>query len=167
MDGKEKRVKGYTVIECIAYIAISSIVLLLIMNVTIDGYKYSLYRAEQLKREDEIDNAILNIRKIFNERDNTNYIIENNYIKILKEKEGFENVNNDSAGESVFINGKEIKIGNKNIRVYYYYYDSAGNKQLKTSNLILEDVSKCSFFKKENLIYMDLKVDEKEYLICM
>ena len=36
----------------------------MIMNLSIEGYKYSIDRAERLKREDEIDNAILNMRKI-------------------------------------------------------------------------------------------------------
>ena len=70
MDGKKKRREGYTLIECLAYILISSIILLIIMNLSIEGYKYSIDRAERLKREDEIDNAILNMRKIFNEKEN-------------------------------------------------------------------------------------------------
>ena len=61
MDGKKKRRKGYTLIECLAYISISSIILLMIMNLSIEGYKYSIYRVEKLKREDEIDNAIKSV----------------------------------------------------------------------------------------------------------
>ena len=95
MDGKKKRRKGYTLIECLAYISISSIILLMIMNLSIEGYKYSIYRVEKLKREDEIDNAILNMRKIFNEKDNTKYRVVDGYIRILKEKEGFEEVKNE------------------------------------------------------------------------
>lgn len=169
MDGKKKRRKGYTLIECLAYILISSIILLMIMNLSIEGYKYSIYRVEKLKREDEIDNAILNMRKIFNEKDNTKYRVVDGYIRILKEKEGFEEVKNEenNGSSTVFTNGKEIKLNGKDLRVYYYYFDSKENGDLKTSNLILKDVSKCRFFKKDNIIYMDLEIDSREYLICI
>lgn len=139
------------------------------MNLSIEGYKYSMYRAERLKREDEIDNAILNMRKIFNEKENTDYKIVGDYIRILKEKDGFEEVKNEKVSKdtTIFTNGKEIKLNNKELRVYYYYFDSNKNGILKTSNLILKDVSKCKFFKKENTIYMNLEIDSKEYLICI
>lgn len=169
MDGKKKRRKGYTLIECLAYILISSIILLMIMNLSIEGYKYSIYRVEKLKREDEIDNAILNMRKIFNEKDNTKYRVVDGYIRILKEKDGFEEVKNEenNGSSTVFTNGKEIKLNGKDLKVYYYYFDSKENGDLKTSNLILKDVSKCKFFKKDNIIYMNLEIDSREYLICI
>lgn len=169
MDGKRKRIKGYTLIECLAYILISSIILLMIMNLSIEGYKYSIYRVERLKREDEIDNAILNMRKIFNEKDNTKYKVVDDYIRILKEKDGFEEVKNeeDNKLSTIFTNGKEIKLKNNELRVYYYYFDSKENGDLKTSNLILKDVSKCKFFKKDNIMYVNLEIDSREYLICI
>lgn len=141
----------------------------MIMNLSIEGYKYSIDRAERLKREDEIDNAILNMRKIFNEKDNTNYKVIDNYIRILKEKDGFEEVKNEENNKSstIFTNGKEIKLNNKELRVYYYYFDVKENGDLKTSNLILKDVSKCEFFKKDNIIYMNLEIDSREYFICI
>lgn len=141
----------------------------MIMNLSIEGYKYSIYRVEKLKREDEIDNAILNMRKIFNEKDNTKYRVVDGYIRILKEKEGFEEVKNEenNGSSTVFTNGKEIKLNGKDLRVYYYYFDSKENGDLKTSNLILKDVSKCKFFKKDNIMYMNLEIDSREYLICI
>ena len=126
------------------------------MNLSIEGYKYSVHRTERLKREDEIDNAILNMRIIFNEKDNTNYKIVDGYIRILKDKDS-----------TIFTNGKEIKLNNKELKVYYYYFDAKENRNLKTSNLILKDVSKCKFYKKENTIYMNLEIDSKEYFICI
>ena len=139
------------------------------MNLSIEGYKYSVHRTERLKREDEIDNAILNMRKIFNEKDNTNYKIVDGYIRILKEKDGFEEVKNEEGNKdsTIFTNGKEIKLNNKELKVYYYYFDAKENGNLKTSNLILKDVSKCKFYKKENTIYMNLEIDSKEYFICI
>ena len=139
------------------------------MNLSIEGYKYSMHRTERLKREDEIDNAILNMRKIFNEKDNTNYKIVDGYIRILKEKDGFEEVKNEEGNKdsTIFTNGKEIKLNNKELKVYYYYFDAKENGNLKTSNLILKDVSKCKFYKKENTIYMNLEIDSKEYFICI
>lgn len=141
----------------------------MIMNLSIEGYKYSIDRAERLKREDEIDDAILNMRKIFNEKDNTNYKVIDDYIRILKEKDGFEEVKNEENNKSstIFTNGKEIKLNNKELRVYYYYFDVKENGDLKTSNLILKDVSKCKFFKKDNIIYMNLEIDSREYFICI
>lgn len=141
----------------------------MIMNLSIEGYKYSIDRAERLKREDEIDNAILNMRKIFNEKDNTNYKIVDGYIRILKEKDGFEEVKNEEGNKdsTIFTNGKEIKLNGKELRVYYYYFDAKEKGDLKTFNLILKGVSKCKFFKKDNIIYMNLEIDSKEYFICI
>lgn len=141
----------------------------MIMNLSIEGYKYSVHRTERLKREDEIDNAILNMRKIFNEKDNTNYKIVDGYIRILKEKDGFEEVKNEEGNKdsTIFTNGKEIKLNNKELKVYYYYFDAKEKGDLKTSNLILKGVSKCKFFKKDNIIYMNLEIDSKEYFICI
>ena len=85
MDGRKRVKRGYTLIECIAYIFISSLFTMIIVNTTLDAYKYSILRTELVNREDAIDNAILNIKKILNESDNISYIVKNNKIEIIKE----------------------------------------------------------------------------------
>ncbi|GAA0069176.1 hypothetical protein UT300003_06990 [Clostridium sardiniense] len=164
MDGRKRFKKGYTIIECIAYIFISSVLVTLIMNTTLEIYKYTSRRTEMINREDEIDNAILNIRKIFNEVGNTKYIVNNNKIEIIKEEQGKEQVDNNSS--DINVNSKEFEVISRNLRVKYYSFNN-GNKEYKTSNLILENVKSFNVYKKENLIYMEIVVDDRSYLVCL
>lgn len=159
MDGRKRCKRGNTLIECIAYIFISSLLTMIIVNTTLEAYKYAVTRAELINREDSIDNAILNIRKIFNESDNTTYIVKNNRIQIIKEYE--EKV--DDYNE---ISLKEFEVIDGNLRVKYYKIND-GIKEFKTSNLILKDVEKFNIYVKKNLLYAELKVDEREYFICL
>lgn len=165
MDGRRKCKRGYTLIECIAYIFISSLLTMMIVNTTIEVYKYGVIRTEMINREDSIDNAILNIRRIFNEIDNTTYIVNNNRVEIIKEHEKKEQVDNENTID-VNIKLKEFEIVDGNLRVKYYSINK-GNKELKTSNLILEDVKEFNIYAKKNLLYAELKVDEREYFICL
>ncbi|MGG7095981.1 type II secretion system protein [Clostridium sardiniense] len=164
MDGRKRFKKGYTIIECIAYIFISSVLVTLIMNTTLEIYKYTSRRTEMINREDEIDNAILNIRKIFNEAGNTKYIVNNNKIEIIKEEQGKEQVDNNSS--DINVNSKEFEVISRNLRVKYYSFNN-GNKEYKTSNLILENVKSFNVYKKENLIYVEIVVDDRSYLVCL
>lgn len=165
MDGRKKFKRGYTIIECIAYIFISSILSIIIMNTTIEIYKYAVIRTEMINREDEIDNAILNIRKIFNEIDNTRYIVNNNKVEIIKEEQGKEEVDNQTSID-VNVNSKEFEIISGNLRVKYYSFTN-GKKEFKTSNLILDDVESFKIYKKESLLYMEMIVDKRGYLVCL
>lgn len=165
MDGRRKYKRGYTIIECIAYIFISTILTIIIMNTTIEIYKYAAIRTKMINREDEIDNAILNIRKIFKEVDNTKYIVNNNKVEIIKEEQGKEAVNNQNSTD-VNVKSKEFEIISGNLRVKYYSFNN-GKKEFKTSNLILENVESFKIYVKESLLYMEMIVDKREYFICL
>lgn len=173
MDGrkiKKLRKGGFTLIECIAYIFISTIILTIITTITIDGYKHFIRRGEFINREDEIDNAILSIRKIFNDVNNTDYIIKNNKIEIIKEEQGIEEVNNknNAINKDLNVKSKEFEVISGNLYVKYYSYNEYENKRKhETSNIILENVENFNAFKKKNLIYVDLIVDGREFLICL
>ncbi len=172
MDGrkiKKLRKGGFTLIECIAYIFISTIILTIITTITIDGYKHFIRRGEFINREDEIDNAILSIRKIFNDVNNTDYIIKNNKIEIIKEEQGIEEVNNkNNINKDLNVKSKEFEVISGNLYVKYYSYNEYENKRNhETSNIILENVENFNAFKKKNLIYVELIVDGREFLICL
>ena len=157
MDGRKRVKRGYTLIECIAYIFISSLLTMIIVNTTIEGYKYPVLRAELVSREDSIDNAILNIRKILNEPDNVSYIVENNKIEIIKEYKENNHLERDL---------KKLEVVDGNLRVKYYVINDKYT-EFKMSNLILKDVEEFNVYVKKNLLYAELKVDEREYLICL
>lgn len=157
MDGRKRVKRGYTLIECIAYIFISSLLTMIIINTTLDAYKYSILRAELVNREDAIDNAILNIKKILNESDNISYIVKNNKIEIIKEFKENNNLERDL---------KKLEVVDGNLRVKYYVIDDKYT-EFKMSNLILNDVEEFNVYVKKNLLYAELKVDEREYLICL
>lgn len=157
MDGRKRVKRGYTLIECIAYIFISSLLTMIIINTTLDAYKYSILRAELVNREDAIDNAILNIKKILNESDNISYIVKNNKIEIIKEFKENNNLERDL---------KKLEVIDGNLRVKYYVIDDKYT-EFKMSNLILNDVEEFNVYVKKNLLYAELKVDEREYLICL
>ena len=151
MDGrkiKKLRKGGFTLIECIAYIFISTIILTIITTITIDGYKHFIRRGEFINRED---------------------IIKNNKIEIIKEEQGIEEVNNkNNINKDLNVKSKEFEVISGNLYVKYYSYNEYENKRKhETSNIILENVENFNAFKKKNLIYVDLIVDGREFLICL
>lgn len=165
LDGRRLKKKGFTMIECMGYIFISSILAFVIMALTVDVYKYSIERNKIIKREDEIDRAILNLKKIFSEIDNTNYIVKNNNIEIIKEIQSNENVDNN---ETIEVKSKRFEVISNNLYVKYYSYNKYTKEwKYKTSNMILDNVQDFKVYKKDKLIYIGLKVDDWEYFICM
>ncbi|MDQ0149276.1 hypothetical protein ACFO6R_06660 [Eubacterium multiforme] len=170
MDGTKRKKDGFTLIECIAYIFISTIILCLITTITIDGYKHFIRRGEFINREDEIDNAILTIRKIFSDVNNTDYIIKDNKVEIIKEEEGIEEVNNKNnvINKNLNVKSKEFEVISGNLYVKYYSYNQFQNKKkYETSNIILKNVEEFNVLKKENLIYANFIVDGREFLVCL
>lgn len=160
--------RGFTLIECLAYVFISSIIVICLITLTLDVYSYSSERNNSIKREDEIDRAILNIKKIFSEVDNTNYKIGRDEIEISKEEETLEEINNSDNiyDKKLVVKYKKIYLVSKTLQVRYYK-EVSGSKVSVATNLILNDVNKLNFHKKGKLIYMELGIDDKEYLICM
>lgn len=160
--------KGFTLIECLAYVFISSTIVICLITLTLDVYSYSSERNNFIKREDEIDRAILNIKKIFSEVDNTNYKIGRDEIEISKEEETLEEINNSDNiyDKKLVVKYKKIYLVSKTLQVRYYK-EVSGSKVNVATNLILNDVNKLNFYKKGKLIYMELGIDDKEYLICM
>lgn len=160
--------RGFTLIECLAYVFISSIIVICLITLTLDVYSYSSERNNFIKREDEIDRAILNIKKIFSEVDNTNYKIGRDEIEISKEEETLEEINNSDNiyDKKLVVKYKKIYLVSKTLQVRYYK-EVSGSKVSVATNLILNDVNKLNFHKKGKLIYMELGIDDKEYLICM
>ncbi|WP_024615022.1 prepilin-type N-terminal cleavage/methylation domain-containing protein [Clostridium sp. Ade.TY] len=160
--------RGFTLIECLAYVFISSIIVICLITLTLDVSSYSSERNNSIKREDEIDRAILNIKKIFSEVDNTNYKIGRDEIEISKEEETLEEINNSDNiyDKKLVVKYKKIYLVSKTLQVRYYK-EVSGSKVSVATNLILNDVNKLNFHKKGKLIYMELGIDDKEYLICM
>ena len=63
---------------------------------------------------------------------------------------------------------KEFEVISGNLYVKYYSYNEYENKRNhETSNIILENVENFNAFKKKNLIYVELIVDGREFLICL
>lgn len=161
--------KGFTLIECLAYIFISSIIIVCLIKLTLNAYKYSNERNTLIKKENEIDRAILNIKKIFSEIDNTDYKISknNDEIEISKEEQTSEEINDKNAiDKNLLVKYKKIYLVSKTLMIRYYK-EVAGKKETVTTNIILDDVTKFNVYKKDKLIYVELGIDDKEYLICM
>lgn len=161
--------QGFTLIECLSYIFISSIIILCLIKLTLNTYKYSSERNTLIKKENEIDRAILNIKKIFSEVDNTNYKISKNSdeIEISKEEQKLEEINDkNTIDKNLLVKYKKIYLVSKTLMIRYYK-EVAGKKETVTTNIILDNVTKFIVYKKDKLIYVELGIDDKEYLICM
>lgn len=170
MDGKERIKRGYTIIETMVYIFIGSIILLILGNLTITAEKNYIENVENLKREDEIDRGILNIRKIFNEINISNFNIYDNKVKIEKSSQSNEEIfeGKEEIAVSLPVKSKVLLLKDEDLIVEYYsLYKNSNKEKLETTNLILKNVKDISFFYKGFLIYMKLHIDEEEYLICL
>ena len=136
--------KGYTLIEVVSVIAISIIVMSIGFTLLISTYKYYSNSIEDAVREDEVDNALINIDRLIT-RD---MITEINVRDIDKE---IEVVYSKIYGSDTLLNTKVIKYENGKLVVKTY--DGLRRSFLLATNTILKDVREFNIIKKENIYY--------------
>lgn len=151
----DKRVKGYTLIETVAVIAISTIVMAIGFTLIISTYKSYANMIEESMRTDEIDNALLTIDRLLT----GNMITEINPNIEKKEIE----VNYLRDHEKTLVKTKLIRYQGEKLVVETH--NKGQPNSLLVRNTILKDVKAFTIIKKEKLYYYKITIKTGEEII--
>lgn len=152
------RAKGYTLIEIIAAIAISTIVLTMGCTLIITSYKTYINMVNKSIRQDEIDNALLSIDRMVtgDMMKDINFNVTSNEIIINY----FRDINLN------LINTKIIKRNSEKLSIETHNLSQAPPQStLLARNTILDKVSNFEIIKKGNLYYYKLTLNTGEVII--
>lgn len=147
--------RGYTLIELISVISISTIVMFIGVTLIISSYKNYINIKESAIKEDEIDNVLLTIDRLLTENmikkidnDITNNKIEITYlIEYGKEDEKKKVIRKDA--ETLVVESME-------------------SLNIKNTRVILEKVNEFIIIKKGNLYYYKIMLkDGRDIIRCM
>ncbi|MGN0143925.1 MAG: hypothetical protein ACI398_03010 [Clostridium sp.] len=145
---KYKKNHGFTILESIIYIFLSTIILAEGISLFVSEYDTYLKIKNDSIRANEYDNFYINLNNIISEGTLEDVIVGNDYIELNK--------------------GKIEDNLKKTIRVYegklVVVYSKDGN--ILTYNNMLYNVEKIEVVKKENLIYMNIYDENGEEFIC-
>ncbi|MGL5352238.1 MAG: PulJ/GspJ family protein [Clostridium sp.] len=153
---KNKVKKGYTLIEVIAAIAISTIVLTMGFTLIISTYKAYVDIINKSIRQDEIDNALLSIDRMVT----GNMIIDINFNIVKKEIV----INYLIDKDKNLINTKIIKRNNEKLSIETHNLLQPA-PTLKATNNILDKVSNFEIIKKGNIYYYKIILKSGDVII--
>ena len=152
----DKRVKGYTLIETIAVISISTIVMAIGFTLIISTYKNYANIIEESTRIDEIDNALLSIDRLLT----GNMITEINPNIVKNEIE----VNYLRDHEKTLVKTKLIRHQGEKLVVETHNKGQPDNSLL-VRNTILKDVKAFTIIQKEKLYYYKITLKTGDEII--
>lgn len=147
--------KGYTLLEVVAVIGMSTIAMIIGITIIINIYKNYINIKKDIMRADQIDNALLNIDRLL-----TGYMITE--IKPSSKDSEIE-VKYLMKHKETSIKSKIIKVQRGNLVVETY------NKEESMSALntmpILKEVKNFSIIQKENIYYYKITLKTGEEII--
>ena len=152
----DKRVKGYTLIETIAVISISTIVMAIGITLIISTYKNYANIIEESTRIDEIDNALLSIDRLLT----GNMITEINPDIVKNEIE----VNYLRDHEKTLVKTKLIRRQGERLVVETHNKGQPDNSLL-VRNTILKNVKAFTIIQKEKLYYYKITLKTGDEII--
>ena len=145
---KYKKKKGFTILESMIYIFLSTIILVEGINIFVPMYKSYLEIKSSSIRANEYKNFYINLNNIISEGGLDQIVTGDDYIALCK----------GDFGENL---KKTIRVYDKKIVVVY----SKGNEIL-TYNNMLYDVQQMEVVKKGNLIYINIYDENGDKFIC-
>lgn len=155
---KFNKSRGYTLIEIVAGIAISTIAMMIGITLIFNSYKNYIEIRKEIVRADQIDNAILNIDRLLN-----GYMIK----EIRPNSEG-NKIEIDYLMEDgkISVKGKVINRNGANLMVETHNRENT--KSLLNSMSILRDIKDFNVIKKGKLYYYKIKLKTgKEIINCI
>jgi hypothetical protein len=150
MKHKYKKKNGFTIIESLAYIFLTTIILAEGINLYVSFFKSYIEDVNISIKYDKCQDFFIDLDNIISKGCFENVIVDNNSIKLLK----------DSRVQD---SDKIIKSYNGKIVVKY-----VNGNVTKTINTIIEDIDNFEVKKKGKLIYLVVKDKEgKEFIKCI
>jgi hypothetical protein len=148
--------KGYVLAELLLYISIAMVIVVLAFNVLI----LSLKELKQGKRDeiayDNMINLITYIDNAIREPISKSFAITDTKLTIsLNNTDHEDEILNFTSGELKFL------------RIGYIGSGASKTAVLKESKILLSGVSNARFYKKNNLMYIYIKVGEEEIKKCL
>ncbi|MDU1230302.1 MULTISPECIES: hypothetical protein [Clostridium] len=139
---------GFTILESIIYIFLSTMIIAEGLNLFMPMYKTYLEIKNKSIRSNEYENFYINLNNIISEGAIDNIVIGNDYMTLCKSEFG-DNLK------------KTIRVHDKKIVVVY----SRGDEILTYNNMLF-NIEKIEINKKENLIYMKIYDENGDKYIC-
>lgn len=146
--------KGFTLIEMIIYLAISLLIILILSDIFIVSYKSFNKNIKKDSYINSIENGIIAIkdmsmdsRVIFKEKNNNSLVL-------------YQKFKDFYCVQSIY------KKNNQLIVEYSERYDN-GNYEIKEEETIIKNINDFYVYKKENLLYIKIIKEGKEYIICI
>lgn len=146
--------KGFTLIEMIIYLAVSLLIILILSDIFIISYKSFNKNIKKDRYINSIENGIIAIkdmsmdsRVIFKEKNNNSLVL-------------YQKFKDFYCVQSIY------KKNNQLIVEYSERYDN-GNYEIKAEETIIKNIDNFYVYKKENLLYIKIIKEGKEYIICI
>lgn len=146
--------KGFTLIEMIIYLAVSLLIILILSDIFIVSYKSFNKNIKKDSDINSIENGIIAIkdmsmdsRVIFKEKNNNSLVL-------------YQKFKDFYCVQSIY------KKNNQLIVEYSERYDN-GNYEIKAEETIIKNINNFYVYKKENLLYIKIIKEGKEYIICI
>ena len=146
--------KGFTLIEMIIYLAVSLLIILILSDIFIVSYKSFNKNINKDSCINSIENGIIAIkdismdsRVIFKEKNNNSLVL-------------YQKFKDFYCVQSIY------KKNNQLIVEYSERYDNGGYK-IKAEQTIIKNINDFYVYEKENLLYIKIIKEGKEYIICI
>lgn len=147
---KQSRKVGFTIIESLVYIFVTTIVLVEGINIFTLMYKSYIESSKLTIEYNDLQNFYINLDNMIGEDDLKEILLKDDYILF-------------SYGEKKGDLQKMIRFNDGKIVLVYMR-----NGVVETINIMLENIDKISFKQKEKLIYLIVKEkDGKEFVRCI
>lgn len=157
-----KKKRGYTLVELLAVMAISTIIMSISFNILVSGFRNLNEYYSFIKITCEIDDSLLNIERLLEE-------VKINKVEITTGVSSKLIINSDEGKGDTIKKNTIIFYDNKKIKVRrdkYYVY--SGKLQSSGTNTVLNNVESFEIYKKDKLYYMYLKHESgEERIVCL
>ncbi|MGL4773658.1 MAG: hypothetical protein ACRC2K_08855 [Clostridium sp.] len=139
---------GFTVVEVLAYIAISTIVIGLMMTLSFSLFRSIKVIVNEHRNLNKVESSLINLGGIITGKENKSIGIDGNKIMIyIEEKDRYGNV--EEKKKEIFLENAQIKVNN--------YKKEFGSFNKINYNLLLDKVDGFKVWSNKRIIYVSIE----------
>lgn len=154
-----KKKRGFTLIECIIYIFIGTIITSISLKILVDTSIVYKNLVESSEETNNVESALVNLERLLRNETIERINSTNDTVEILKISK-----NKNKTGKVYYEKEELIKEG-KNLIIKYY--DLINTPDYKMKNVLLENINDFKVYKKGRLRYLVIIKGNKEYIKCL